>query len=246
MSCDSSESGNVEVWSVWLDASETANRKFRSFLSPEEAQRSVRFSTEALTASFVTSHGVLRALLSRYLHYDAREFEFAPGSAGKPALVGDFKLQFNMSHSGDLAVYAFAPSLPVGVDIEGIRKVADAETIAKHHFCSEETSELLSITDEKQRCEAFFRCWTRKESYIKAVGDGLSLALDRFQVTLLPGVPPSLVHIENSERAASCWTLHHIEPAAGYVGAVSFRSRDHGFKMHPLIHAQDILDLPSD
>lgn len=243
MSCDPPENGNVETWSVWLDASETANRKFRSLLSQEETQRAARFSTEALIASYVTSHGVLRALLSRYLNCDAREFEFALGSAGKPALKGDFNLQFNMSHSGGLAMYAFARSLSVGVDVEEIRDVSDADNIAKHHFCSAETDELFSITDEKLRCEAFFRCWTRKESYIKAVGDGLSLALDRFQVTLLPGVPPSFIHIENSERAASGWTLQHIEPAPGYVGAVAYESRDRDFKTHPLVHAEDVLDL---
>jgi 4'-phosphopantetheinyl transferase len=228
---------------VWLGASAAANRKFLSLLSPEEVQRSRRFSTEALTTSYVTSHGVLRTLLSRYLKLDAHKLEFAFGPAGKPALMGDFKLRFNMSHSGGLAVYAFASSLSVGIDIEEIRKVSDAENIAKHHFCSEETNELLSITDEKQRTEAFFRCWTRKESYIKAVGDGLSSALNRFQVTLLPGVPPSLIHIENSKLAASGWTLRHIEPAAGYVGAVAYQSRDHRFEMHPLVHAQEILNL---
>jgi 4'-phosphopantetheinyl transferase len=233
----------VEAWAVWLDASETANRKFRSLLSPEEVLRAVRFATEALTASYQTSHGVLRVLLSRYLKRDPRELEFILGPTGKPTLKSNFEMHFNMSHSGGLAAYAFAPVCPVGVDIEEVRTISEFEAIAKHHFCGAETTELLSIADEKQRRDAFFRCWTRKESYIKAIGQGMSVPLDQFQVTLLPGVPARVVHIGNSLHAASAWTLHHIEPAPRYVGAVACREGAHYFKMHPPLHAQDILDM---
>jgi 4'-phosphopantetheinyl transferase len=205
--------------------------------------RAGRFATEALAASYQASHGVLRVLLSRYLQRDPREIEFTLGQAGKPELKSDFGMHFNMSHSGSLAAYAFTSVGPVGVDIEQIRNVSDLEGIAKHHFCRAETAELLSIADEKQRCEAFFRCWTRKESYIKALGEGLSMPLDQFQVTLLPDVHARLVHIQNSVHDAAAWTLHHIEPTAGYVGAVAYLLGAHYFKMYPPHHAQDILDI---
>jgi 4'-phosphopantetheinyl transferase len=196
-----------------------------------------------LSASYQTSHGALRVLLSRYLNRDPREFQFTFGRAGKPSLKSDVGMHFNMSHSGNLAAYAFTHAGPVGVDIEEVRGISDLEGIARQHFCHAETTELLSVADEKQRRDAFFRCWTRKESYVKAVGEGLSVPLDQFQVTLLPGVPARLVHIENSERAALSWTLHHLEPAPGYVGAVAYHNGAHNFKMHSPLHAQDVLDI---
>jgi len=234
---------NLEVWTVWLDASEAANRTFRSLLSSEEVLRADRFATEALTASYQTSHGVLRVLLAQYLKRDPHEIEFTVGRAGKPALKIELGMHFNMSHSGTLAAYAFTSAGPVGVDIEQIRSVSDLEGIAKHHFCPAETTELLSIADQEQRRDAFFRCWTRKESYIKALGDGLSMPLDQFQVTLLPDIPARLVHIQNSVRAASAWTLRHLEPTSGYLGAVAYQVGEHHFKMHPPLHAQEILGL---
>ena len=234
---------NVEIWAVWLDASEAASLTFRSLLSPEEVLRADRFATEALRTSYQISHGVLRVLLSRYLKCHPRSFEFTVAHAGKPSLTREFEMQFNMSHSGSMAAYAFAPAGSLGIDIEQVRSLSDLEGIAQKHFCLAETEELLSITDESQRRDAFFRCWTRKESYIKAVGEGLSLPLDQFQVTLLPGVPTRVVHIGNSERAASAWALQHIEPAPGYVGAVAYPFRTHPCMIHPVCQAQDILDI---
>jgi 4'-phosphopantetheinyl transferase len=231
----------VEVWPVRIEPADAVSHAGRSLLSPEEVGRADRFSYAHLRVFYEVSHGVLRMLLSRYLSLAPREIEFTFGYAGKPALCGDSRLRFNMSHSGGLAVYAFTLDCEIGVDIEEVREMTDIEAIAEHQFCRAEASELLGVSGARERREAFFRCWTRKESYIKTIGDGLSVPLDQFQVTFLADTPARLVHIGNDATAASAWTLHHLEPAPGYVGALAYRGEARRVTLHPPRLAQEIL-----
>ena len=180
-------------------------------------------------------------LLARRLRAQPRDIAFTFGPKGKPALAGNSQLRFNMSHSGSLALLAFTTDCEIGVDVEQVRAMADIEQIASSHFCSEETSELLSLDGEMAKQEAFFRCWTRKEAYIKAVGDGLSMPLDRFQVTLLPDVPPRLVRVGIGQEPAAGWTLQHLEPAPGYVGAVAYRDRPRALNIHSPVDPGELL-----
>ena len=233
----------VDVWAVRLAAPAAVSRAFRSLLSPEEMSRADRFAQAHLKASYEVSHGVLRVLLSPYLKRSPRDLEFTFGRAGKPALRGDSRLRFNMSHSGSLAAYAFTLDCEIGIDIEEVRNMPDLEPIAQHYFCPTEAGQLLSIPDEERRQEAFFRCWTRKESYIKAIGDGLSVPLDQFQVTFSPDSAARLVHIGHDAGAASAWTLQHLDPAPGYVGALAYRAPARQVELHPPRQAQEILDL---
>jgi 4'-phosphopantetheinyl transferase len=235
----------VDVWAIRLDAPVAAIRAFRSLISPEEMSRADRFAQAHLKASYEVSHGVLRVLLSPYLKRGPRDVEFTFGRAGKPALRGDSRLRFNMSHSGSLAAYAFTLDCEIGIDIEEVCIMPDLEPIAQRYFCGAEAGQLLSIPDEKLRREAFFRCWTRKESYIKAIGAGLSVPLDGFQVTFSPDSAARIVHIGHDAGAASAWTLQHLEPAPGYVGALAYRAPARQVELHPLQQAQEILDLLS-
>ena len=229
----------TEAWTVWLDATTAC----RPLLSRDEAARADRFVNGKLTKAFEVSHGVLRALLARYLKCGPHDLEFEFGPAGKPALRGGSPLRFNMSHSGGMAAYVFAFDCEIGIDIEHIHDMPDLESIAERFFCAAETAELLSIAGKKQRLEAFFRCWTRKESSIKALGGGRSIPLDQFQVTLLADSPARLVHVGNDAAAASAWTLHHLEPAPGYVGSVAYRAGAGAFTVRAPRSAQDILGL---
>jgi 4'-phosphopantetheinyl transferase len=234
----------VDVWAVWLSASAFISNAFRDLISSEEILRADRFAFERLRVSFEVSHGALRLLLARYLKCSPREPAFAFGPKGKPMLRGNSQLRFNMAHSGELAVYAFSIGCEIGVDIEEVRDLRDFDQIADRYFCREEALQLRSVVGEKQREEAFFRCWTRKESYLKAIGDGLSVPLDQFQVTLLPGSPARFIHIGNETSAASTWTLEHLEPAPGYIGALAYRGATRNLVLHPLQHAQDLLRNP--
>lgn len=233
----------VDVWTVRLDAPAALSRACRALLSAEEAAHADRFVTEALRTSYAVSHGALRVLLAHYLARAPRDVAFTHGPAGKPALAGESRLRFNMSHSGRLAAYAFTCDCEIGIDIEEMQAIPDLESIAERFFCRTEASQLLSLTGDRNRQESFFRCWTRKESYIKALGDGLTVPLDQFQVTLLDDAPPALVHIADDTRAAAEWTVHHLEPAPRYVGAVAYRSAARELELQPLREAHEIFAL---
>jgi len=233
----------VAVRAVWLQADPAVRSSLRGLLSPDEIDRADRFAFERLRVSYEVSHGALRVLLAQYVGCDPGDLAFTFGTWGKPALRGESRVRFNMSHSGELAVYAIALDCEVGVDVEKVREISDLEEIAERFFSRAEVSELLSIGDAKQRRAAFFRCWTRKESYIKSVGDGLSSGLDQFQVTLLPGAPAGLVHIGNDAGAGSAWTLQHLEPAPGYVGALAYRGSARKLELSPPLSSRDVLEL---
>ena len=243
-SIDSSQLGcGVDVWFLWLERSTGASGAFRPLLSSEEVRRAERFATDGLRAAYESAHGALRALLANYLKCGPRELDFTFGRTGKPQLPGDSGLRFNMSHSGALAAYAFTFDCEIGIDIEEVRDAPVLGTIAEHYFCPEETSQLLALTGEAERREAFYRCWTRKESYIKAVGDGLSIPLDQFQVSLSSDSPARLVHIGRDAKLASNWTLDHLSPAPGYVGSIAYRGSARHLSLHPPRPAQDVFAL---
>jgi 4'-phosphopantetheinyl transferase len=129
-----------------------------------------------------------------------------------------------MAHTADLAVYAFTMDCELGVDVEQVREVADMEHVAARFFSKPEARELMSVRNQSARQEAFFRCWTRKEAYLKAIGSGLSLPLDSFQVTLLADAPPRFVEIGKDPTLGAEWTLQHLTPVPGYVGALAYHS----------------------
>ena len=126
--------------------------------------------------------------------------------------------------------YAFTLGCELGVDVEELRELDDPESIAARFFSTAEVSELLSLKPQ-DRGLAFFCCWTRKEAYVKAIGDGLAIPLNRFQVTLLPRAPTRFVQIARDMGTASDWTLHHLELAPGYVGALAYRDNQRPITM---------------
>jgi 4'-phosphopantetheinyl transferase len=235
-------SREVQIWGIWLTASELAHAYYRSTLSLDERQRAERFSFENLRRSFTLSRGGLRILLAHYLGCPPTEIKLIYGPKGKPALRDAFRIRFNASHSGQMALYAFTLDCELGVDVERIRKMDDSESIAARFFAPGEVSELLALKPD-DRGLAFFRCWTRKEAYVKAIGDGLSIPLDRFQVTLLPGDPARFIQIASEMGTASDWTLHHLELVPGYVGALAYRDRPRPTTIHPTIPADDLPEV---
>jgi 4'-phosphopantetheinyl transferase len=141
---------------------------------------------------------------------------------GKPYLAAKFNpgdLRFNLAHSNELAVYAFALGREIGIDVEHVHALPDAEQIAARFFSAQENV-VLRMLPEGQRLEAFFNCWTRKEAYIKAIGEGLSHPLDQFQVSLSPEEPTRLLNVEGSPEEVTRWSIAPWVPAAGYVAAL--------------------------
>ena len=232
----------VHIWPVWTHAPDAVVEQFQLLLAPDETDRAGRFRFVHLQQSFILARGALRVLLGRYLNTAPGRIQFSYGSKGKPALAGLNRLQFNATHSGDLALFAFTMDCEIGVDVEQIRPMPDIEDVAKRFFCAEEAAELMSLP-AGQREHSFFLCWTRKEAYIKATGDGLSTPLDAFRVTLRPGEPAAMVHLERDPIAAQNWTLQDVSPARGYAAALAYRDAPRPLETFPFFNPKQLLDI---
>ncbi len=214
--------GEAHVWVVRLYADQHIVEKANSLLSEDERQRAVRFHFDSLRTSFVLSHAVLRRLLGCYCGYAPADVDLVYGSHGKPFLADTAtNVCFNMSHSGVVAAYAFIRGHEIGVDVEQHRPLTDMEYVARRFFSSAEFGDIMSQV-EAERHAAFFKRWVCKEAYIKARGGGLSIPLDRFEVSFSSKEPEGLVHLSNHGSAGSAWKIQQFLPAFGYSGAVAF------------------------
>lgn len=232
----------VQLWAVRLEASDDAMARAASWLSRDEAERAGRFRFDKHHRAFVLGRGVLRALAAGYLRIQPTDVRFIYGPKGKPALADSpGHLSFNVSNSGDLAVYAFTLDCEVGVDIEHRRRVVDIGMIAQRFFAAREVAELMRLPEE-ERQQGFFNCWTRKEAYIKAVGDGLSVPLGSFEVTLGPGAPVKMIGIQGDDQSAALWTMHAFTPEPEYTGAIAYRDSPRSLCEEPLRCVDDILN----
>ncbi|CAG0930688.1 4'-phosphopantetheinyl transferase [Thermoflexales bacterium] len=206
----------VHVWYVSLEQPAPLTHQLEQLLSSDERERAARFHFEHDRRRFIVGHGALRTLLGRYLQVEPTRLEFCYGAYGKPYLAEESTggaLRFNLAHSHELAVYAFTREGEVGIDIEHIHPLADLDHIAARFFSKAESTILLGLPED-QRLMAFFNCWTRKEAYIKARGEGLSHPLDQFQVSLIPGEPTQLLKVEGSPEEVSRWFMTAFVPSS--------------------------------
>jgi 4'-phosphopantetheinyl transferase len=231
---------NIDVWTVRIDPPKAVAERFVPYLGADEKERAARFQFEQHRNSFVIAHGVLRILLGHYLNVSPISIQFKFGAKGKPALAAPADVDFNMSHSGGLAVFAFMAGCEVGVDVEHLRPLQDMHRIASRFFCSEEAAELMSLAAE-QREQGFYLCWTRKEAYIKAIGDGLSAPLDDFRVTLRPGQPARFLHIAHDTSAAEAWKLHDLQLGPNYSAALAYCETERPVTLLPMIDPAEFL-----
>ena len=214
--------GEVHVWSVRLDPSAEQVERLGRSLSADEWERANRFRFDKHRRQYVVGRGALRALLAAYVGGRPEAVRFRYGHRGKPFLEspdpGD--LQFNLSNSDELALVGFVRGPEIGVDIEYLKPMPDCEQIAERFFSESERKVLRGVPGPRKE-EAFFNCWTRKEAYLKAVGEGLAAPLDSFDVTLAPGEPPRMLTLEGDATRAARWFFHHLLPAEQYLGAVA-------------------------
>jgi 4'-phosphopantetheinyl transferase len=212
-----------------LDTGPEAVRASATLLSEAERQRASRFAFDRDRRRFIVARAHLRGLLAARLGTRPESVELAYGPRGKPELsrrFADSELRFNVSHSEDVAVFAFALRREIGVDVEAVRAIPDADDIAARFFSRRE-NEAYRALHRRDRALGFFNCWTRKEAFIKARGDGLHYPLDRFDVSLTPGEPANLLRVESTPGEDCEWTLHGFVPQPGFVGAVVVQKLDH-------------------
>jgi 4'-phosphopantetheinyl transferase len=217
----STSNRTMEVLVARLDA-ETDIRGLLRLLDDRERERASRFVFERDRRRFVVGRARLRQFLASRLDVCPTAVELVYGTHGKPALAQRFagsNLRFNVSHSGDVAVYAFTRGREIGVDVEAVRALRDADAMAARVFTRREY-EVYRALDPRDRPLGFFNGWTRKEAFVKAVGGGLSHALDRVEVSLAVGEPAALLRVDRTDGSACGWRLYSFAPLVGHVGAV--------------------------
>lgn len=212
---DTLTSDTLHLWVGRFSALAARRTFFESLLAADEQQRAARFVAEDVRERFILARGMLRVLAGRYLKVGPEAIRFTYGARGKPALVNS-DLRFNLSHSGDLIVTGFMRRREVGVDIEEIRPMPEMKRVAMDNFSPAEFEIWYALPSAVQM-RAFFTCWTRKEAYIKATGDGFRLPLANFDVSFAPGEAPRLLRAQGDDPAR--WSLLHLDLAPEYLGA---------------------------
>jgi 4'-phosphopantetheinyl transferase len=213
----------VHVWCASLDRSAAGLEQLRQTLSEDERRRAERFCFAKDRAHFTAARGLLRLILGRYLGREPCRLTFCYSAHGKPALGADCggdALRFNLAHSRGLALYALTRGRDLGVDVERVREEVQVEQIWERFFSAQEIAALRALPAALRR-QGFFTCWARKEAYIKAVGKGLAIPLDAFDVSLAPGEPAALLAVRFDSREATRWSLRELTPSPGFVGALA-------------------------
>jgi 4'-phosphopantetheinyl transferase len=210
--------GVVAVWNVCIGG-KPDDERVRAALSGDELDRASRFVYDLHRNRYLAGRLALRELLGRYLNCAPSEVRFGYSSYGKPELSGE-TLRFNVAHADDVAVIGLTEHDRLGVDVERLRELRDVDGVARSVF-SERELEAFRALPVSSKTQGFFNCWTRKEAFVKAVGEGLSHPLDVFDVTLRPGDQARLLELQGSTTRAGRWSLFDLSPAEGWVGAVA-------------------------
>ncbi|MFT5999070.1 MAG: 4'-phosphopantetheinyl transferase [Neolewinella sp.] len=213
--------GQVHLWRAPLSLSPVHTGHHYELLSPDEKQRAAKFHYSTDRDHFINARGILRSLLGQYLNLPAAAIEFTYSAYGKPDLVTDTPLSFNVSHAGGYGLFGFTSGAPLGVDLEKTDESIEVERLVTRFFSPTEAAAVLAFPPDDQPA-AFFRTWTRKEAFIKAHGGGLSLPLDQFSVTVDLGDSVKIRHIDWAPETVADWSLASFMVREGLPGAMVF------------------------
>ena len=214
----------VHIWCAHQPL--TPRPELEATLSSDECERADRFHFAKHRLAYQFAHAVLRDVLGRYLHRPPRDIRFAENAFGKPFLHetnGGKMPEFSLSHAGRMVLVGLCRGRRIGVDIEEIRPIGDTSAIAESHFTPQECA---FIFDQKpaNREHAFFRCWTRKEAYVKAVGKGLSIPLNSFNTQISHGKPAGFLESGPASTDGATWQLADLDLSKDYAAAVAVES----------------------
>jgi 4'-phosphopantetheinyl transferase len=209
---------SVHVWRTETDLPSASLAQSYELLSNAEQRRAQTFRFTRDANRFIAGRAFVRRLLASYAGCAAARLEFTVGAFGKPALQPSAGIHFSVSHSAGLTVCVVSRA-PVGVDIERIRDIPDALSIAQQFFSTTEAAALRDA-DASDISRRFLICWTRKEAVIKADGRGLSLPLNSFSVSVDPACP-RVLDGESHARGATSWTLRNLMVDADYIASMA-------------------------
>jgi 4'-phosphopantetheinyl transferase len=219
---------DLHVWRARLSQPTAQLTMMQQLLSPDELARANRFHFDRDRSHFIAARAILRVLLGGYLGTEPGQLRLRYNPHGKPALAcasGPIALCFNLSHSHELAVFAFARSGPLGIDLEQIRQDVPCEQMARYVLSLRENAALHAMPAHL-RHRAFTNMWTCKEAYVKAMGKGLAISLDQLEVTLESGEPAQFLDVRRRPHEAMRWSFVALAPGAGYAGALVAPGRD--------------------
>ncbi len=230
----------VHVWAASLNASREQLEQYEATLSSAELARAGQFRFAPLRARFITGRALLRKVLAQHLGTKPADLQFAYGRHGKPFLANfaPADLQFNLAHSEHLMLLAVTRVGPIGVDLERLRPLEEANTLVARFFSPRENAAFRRLPPE-ERVVGFYNLWTRKEAWLKATGEGIGSLLHRVEVSFVPGAPAQLVALPGDLGDASEWDLHSFSPAKGFVAAVAIRAKSVS------VHCRQYTNLPS-
>ncbi len=218
--------GHIHVWRAIVDVPLTRLQVYRETLSPDEQERAQRLKGSQHLRRFTAARGILRHILARYLRTSPREIRLESGPFGKPILPNSAgrQLHFNLSHSHQWAVYAISRDLEVGIDLEKDRDSLDYAGLAERICSPEEFTVFQNLPEAEQRA-AFFRCWTRKEAFVKALGQGFSFPLQHVAVSFTPDDPPRILNprlsLSGTDSSPKDWCLFNLPLGQGFWGALA-------------------------
>jgi 4'-phosphopantetheinyl transferase len=216
------ERDDVHVWLIRLDDYVIHFESLLQRLARDELERVGRYYFQKDRERFAVGRAITKTILGRYLSVSATQVRFSYNAFGKPFLAGPaaYDLRFNLSHSNGLALLALALGREVGVDVEYKQREVATTDLAQRFFSAAEIESLLKLPNDQQS-DGFFKCWTRKEAYIKAIGEGLSFSLDSFSVSLAPFESPIVLDVAGNYRETARWLFWDVSPDSEYAGALA-------------------------
>jgi 4'-phosphopantetheinyl transferase len=219
--------GEIHIFCAWLDVPPARRAQLTETLSEDERVRAARFVFERDKNRFVAGRGVLREILGWLLQVEPERLAFSYSARGKPQLaapVAGRSLHFNLAHSEALVVYAVSRAQEVGIDVELIRPVREAEEIAAQFFSEGEFAKWHSLPNDR-KTEAFFNCWTRKEACLKSTGQGIGGTLNQIDISFISGGPEPVPDTAKNSPVAAPWHIQALTPASSYAGALAVKHR---------------------
>jgi 4'-phosphopantetheinyl transferase len=215
----------VHVWQASLDQLPPTISRLAELLSEDERARAERFHFARDRDHFIVGRGVLRIVLGRYLGISPEQIRFQYGDHGKPGLPENTPLRFNLAHSNDLILIAVTLRHEIGVDLEYLHLMPEADGIASRFFTKAENKVLHNLP-ESQKLEGFFVQWVCKEAYLKAIGDGLAKPLDAFEILSTLRRPQGLLKVIDDPNESKRWFFQVFRPTDGYISAIAVERKD--------------------